>query len=81
MGGKAKRNASGYLYVYPNQKGGRTRWGIEWTDNLPWVGLITTYGKNPWKAFATEREAALWVDKQLIRLGREPVNILVRKQA
>ncbi len=29
--------------------------------------------------FKTEKEAALFVDKKLIELGKEPVNILVRK--
>ncbi|QQV91496.1 hypothetical protein M1M25_gp061 [Tenacibaculum phage Gundel_1] len=27
----------------------------------------------------TEREAALYVDKQLLEKGKEPVNILIRK--
>lgn len=31
------------------------------------------------KSFDTERQAAIHVDKELIRLGREPVNILKRK--
>lgn len=30
-------------------------------------------------SFATEREAAIAADKLLIKKGREPVNILVRK--
>lgn len=33
-----------------------------------------------WRAyFDTEREAAIAVDKKLIEIGEEPVNILVRK--
>lgn len=31
------------------------------------------------KCFDTEREAAIYVDKQLLEQGKEPVNILVRK--
>lgn len=31
------------------------------------------------KYFDTERQAAVYVDKQLIEQGKDPVNILVRK--
>jgi hypothetical protein len=46
------------------------------------------YGKKGWEVkipncpvrfFTTEREAAIAVDKEFIKLGKEPVNILKRK--
>jgi len=40
-----------------------------------WMGKRWKNGKH----FDTEREAALYVDKQLIEQGKEPINILVRK--
>lgn len=30
--------------------------------------------------FLTERDAALWVDKTLIRNGKQPINILILKK-
>lgn len=42
-----------------------------------WKGAAGKNGNG--KYFDTEREAALYVDKQLIEQGKEPVNILVRK--
>ncbi len=32
------------------------------------------------KYFETEKEAAKWVDLRLIEQGKEPVNVLVRKE-
>lgn len=40
-----------------------------------WQGQVSKQKK----LFKTEREAAKWVDLQLIAKGREPVNILVLK--
>lgn len=40
-----------------------------------WQGSISGSVRN----FATEKEAARWVDLQLIAKGKEPVNILIRK--
>ena len=50
-------------------------------DRVWWVGKVfisktqSTRSKN----FDTEREAAIYVDKQLIECGKPPVNILKRK--
>lgn len=77
---KPKRNASGYLYVYPHVIYSGKKCHLDRKADLPWMGKITIGGTNIHKEFATEREAALWVDRQLIRLGRPPVNILVPKQ-
>lgn len=55
-----------YSYVthYKN-KAGKDRWlGKRWNNG---------------RVFDTEREAAIYVDKQLIEKGREPINILIRK--
>ena len=54
---------------------------------LPWIAVplfrsgVLGAGKliHGSKRFATEREAALFVDKWFLSHGREPVNILVRK--
>jgi hypothetical protein len=43
---------------------------------IKWRGI--THNKR--KYFDTEREAAIFVDKALIELGKNPINILVRKQ-
>jgi len=40
-----------------------------------WQGSIYGSVRN----FATEKEAARWVDIQLIAKGKEPVNVLMRK--
>lgn len=46
-----------------------------------WKAYVPGYKERPrWqKFFDTEREAAIGVDKHLIRFGKEPVNILKRK--
>lgn len=42
-----------------------------------WQASITTNeGRQAFKYFESEREAALWVDMKLIAMGRHPVNIL-----
>ena len=46
---------------------------------LPWMTLIQLRGTHWSKHFKTEREAALAVDKKLIEIGKEPVNILKHK--
>lgn len=44
------------------------------------IGTITHKHKRYRRAnFTNERDAALWVDKKMIDLGLEPVNILKRK--
>ena len=49
------------------------------TKGRKWVGQIL-WGMGIWVAyFETEREAAIAVDKKLIEIGEEPVNILKRK--
>ena len=50
----------------------------KWDADRPWRGSVTnhTLGTNVSRQFATEREAALFVDKVLISMGKEPVNIL-----
>ena len=62
---------SKYKYVYSSIRQGRKLWSAQfYRQKTKLVG--TTY-------FKTEREAALAVDKHLISEGREPVNILKRK--
>ena len=46
------------------------------SDKVYWVIHKKGVGKNH---FNTEREAAIAVDKMLIRKGEEPVNVLKRK--
>ena len=43
--------------------------------NVNWIARV--YGVT--KCFDTEREAAKWVDIRLIKTGKKPVNVLVRK--
>ncbi len=47
------------------------------SDKVKWRIHIKGVGCN---LFETERQAALAVDKYLISIGKEPVNILVRKE-
>ena len=56
-------------------------------EEMPWVAHVQLRdfdGKKFMvggvKRFATEREAAIHVDRILLEHGREPVNILKRKQ-
>lgn len=44
----------------------------------PWCAAVKNevLGTRVQRQFATEREAALFVDKVLISMGKEPVNIL-----
>ena len=61
--GKSKKYK--YVYEYVSRNGDAT-----------FVGKVGEYRK---QGFSDERECALWVDKQLLYKGKEPVNILVRK--
>jgi len=72
------------VYIFQRE---RTLAAIKSASSLPWIArpafvkgfdgaLCRT---NSSKRFATEREAALFVDKWFLSHGREPVNILVRK--
>lgn len=60
----AKSEKYKYVYKYSTSKG-----------KIFFVGRVVGYKK---ENFKNERECALWVDKQLISKGKEPVNILVR---
>ncbi len=64
---KYQKKSSKYKYV--------SQW-ISGKGEIIWVAMIckTT------KPFDTEREAAIYVDKALIGMGKEPVNIMVRRQ-
>lgn len=45
-----------------------------------WVAQYK-YRKTNWSAhFDTERQAAVAYDKKMLELGREPVNVLVKKK-
>ncbi len=50
--------------------------GITDGKNLRWYMCIDGCSR---KRFINERDAAIAVDKFLISLGKEPVNILIRK--
>jgi hypothetical protein len=74
---------SKYKYVQRNPNGrAGTKSGIERSNKTPWLARFGVWDKlsqsQTWrsKCFATEREAALQVDKWLIELGKPPVNIL-----
>ena len=67
-----KSEKSKYKYVYPQiKKGQATRYQGYFRD--------IKERRNRCKSFKTEREAALWVDKTLLQIGRQPVNILKKK--
>lgn len=55
-----------YVYIYKNRHG-----------ELSFDGKV---GPKKRQCFKTERECALWVDKQLIEIKKDPVNILVKKE-
>ena len=65
----------------------RTKRKMELLEMKPWVAVPRYFREfegtrnmtGSSKRFATEREAALFVDKWFLSHGREPVNILVRK--
>ena len=59
--------SSKYKYVYKYRDS---------TGNESYDGACV--GKKK-QGFKDERECALWVDKQLIMKGKEPINILIRK--
>ena len=78
---------SRYKYVkymptsYVNTKAGLKRW-----EELPWIAQVSlhhpifgTQRLGASKRFATEREAAIHVDKVFLEHGRAPVNILKPK--
>lgn len=50
-------------------------------DNLKWLAKYRLKGKQRNKTFPLdqEKEAAKWIDIQLIRAGKDPVNILTKK--
>ncbi len=62
----AKYNGSKYKYVKYLEVNDKGYWAL----NYPGVSKIS---------YPTEREAAIAIDKYLIKKGKEPVNILVRK--
>ena len=76
-----------YRYVYMETERHGPNMGaksaITWRNTVPWTARLIyqeAFGpKSKFKRFATEREAAMQVDKWLIELGRAPVNILKRK--
>jgi hypothetical protein len=60
--------------------GGKSKYkyvSLEWDSNGKERWIINIQGNR--KPFDTEREAAIAVDKKLISIGKEPVNILIRK--
>lgn len=61
--GKSKKYK--YVYEYVSSNG-----------SITFEGRVVGYRK---QGFLDDRKCALWVDKQLISKGKEPVNILVRK--
>lgn len=67
---KPVKNGSKYKLVYLFLNKGKEVWT---------ASIGTKYGRNM-KYFKTEREAALAVDKYLIEMGKNPVNILVRRK-
>lgn len=79
-----KKKSDTYKYVYYDEApsfSDRSASRILKYKVLPWHGR-PCYGsgifkkQGPSKRFATEREAALYVDKWFIEQGRKPVNIL-----
>jgi hypothetical protein len=65
-----RKTSNKYKYVkYKDCKDGVRRW----------YACLRGKGRgNSWAA-KSERDAALKIDKKLIEMGKEPVNILVRK--
>ena len=59
-----------HVYIY------QTRSGKSYKGMLYGARYNQTFGKY----FKTEREAALYIDKQLIERNKEPVNILIRDE-
>lgn len=64
---KYQKGASKYKYV---------RLWVSPKGEKIWVAMICGVTRQ----FNTEREAAIYIDKALIRMGKEPINIMVRKQ-
>ena len=77
---------SQYKYVRWNVPIEKTSSQLKRAEKLPWVARVMicdmdgkSQGIGGVKAFATEREAAIHVDKILLEHGRAPVNILKPK--
>ena len=67
---------SKYKYVYDTstfRRNGKISPAVKWQMKIYHDGTIIR------KFFETERDAALAVDMALIRIGRDPVNILKHK--
>lgn len=91
MSKRTKSERFKYVFYDPGVSGffgnQRTKKSLGDLMKLPWVGMPyfntgcdgarRKVGAS--KRFATEREAALFVDKWFIDKGRPPVNILIRK--
>ena len=54
---------------YRNVIGRKTKHGVTWYSNI----------NNDRVKMLSERDAALFVDKEFIKQGKEPINILKRK--
>ena len=91
LGHPSSTMKSKYKYVVYRPDGSRgtlydTARKLRYCEDNPWVAIPATsrdavgFYKRITKRFATEREAALFVDKWFISQGREPVNILKPKQ-
>lgn len=62
---------SKYKYVYYR--------GDYPSRSKPWQGCLKVHGRSWTKMCKTEKQAAIAVDKQLIEMGKEPVNVLKKK--
>ena len=61
-----------HVYLYKNSSGDITYHGAI-SKSKKCISQIAKGG------FESERECAIWVDKQLLYLNEEPVNILIKK--
>lgn len=64
---------SKYKYVYWNESYKAKRYGKQWQ------AYYKNEGRNFTRYFKTDREAAIAIDKYFLSIGKEPVNILKRK--
>ena len=78
---------SKYKYVKRLGAYSKTAHNMKVAEQMPWVAQVMLrdfdgikFTMGGCKRFATEREAAIHVDRILLEHGREPVNILKRKQ-
>lgn len=53
--------------------------GVKYIDGK-WMAKLFRNGRKFEKECSSEREAAIAVDRQLLIIGKEPVNILKKKQ-